>query len=143
MSDFSLAGDTPPHGYRVAKSNSTTHVAPAASQTGVKSWQIDILVVVVGLSALVFFVALGGAFALLGPGVIYMGILATRKRACSGRKLLRIITGAAMFFLSAAALLAPAHTGVWRIVGSILGLLASAIYLATTLLTMHKTCTLI
>lgn len=142
MSNFSLAGDTPPHRYRVAKSNDV-HVASATSQTGVKNWHIDILVVMVGLSALVFFVALGGAFALVGPGVIYMGILSTRKRACLGRKLLRIITGAAVFFLSAAALLAPAHTGPWRIVGSILGLLASVMYLATTLLTRRKTCAVI
>ena len=142
MSNFSLAGNTPPHEYRVAKSNGL-RVAPATSQTGVKSWQIDILMVIVGLSALVFFVALGGAFALFGPGVIYIGILSTRKRACLGRKLLRIITGATVFFLSAAALLAPVHTGPWRIVGSILGLLASTIYLANTLSTMRKTCTVI
>lgn len=143
MSNVSLVGDTLPHEYRVAKSNSTTHVASATPQTGVKSWQIDILVVIAGLSSLVFFIALGGAFALLGPGVIYMGVLSTRKRACLGRKLLRIITGAAVFFLSAAALLAPAHIGVWRIVGSILGLLASTMYLASILLTMRKTGTLI
>jgi hypothetical protein len=97
----------------------------------------------VGVPALVFFIALGGAFALLGPGVIYMGILSIRKRAGLGRQLLRIMTAVALGSLSLAALLAPVHTNSWCIAGSILGLFTGTIYLALTLLTMCKICTVI
>lgn len=142
MSNVLIVEDTPPREYGVAESN-RIHVASATSQTSVKSWPIEVLVVVVGLPTLIYFVALGGTFALLGPGVIYMGILSIRKPAGQGRQLLRIITGAALFCLSAAALLVSVHTGIWRIVGSILCLLASAMYLATTLLTMRKISTMI
>lgn len=141
MSNVLLVEDTPPRRYEVAESN-TTQVASTTSQTSVKSWQIDTLVVVVGLPTLVYFVSLGGAFALLGPGVIYMGILSIRKRTGQGKQLLRIITGAALFCLSAAALLASVHTGNWHVAGSILCLLASAMYLATTLLAMSKISTM-
>jgi hypothetical protein len=91
----------------------------------------------------VFFIALGGAFALLGPGVIYMGILSIRKRAGLGKQLLRIMTAVALCSLSMTALLGPVHTNPWCIGGSILGLFIGTIYLALTLLTICKICTLI
>jgi len=137
MSNFSLVEDTPPHRYQEVETSSA-RFASATSQTGVKSWQIDMLVVIVGLSALLFFVALGGAFALLGPGVIYMGVLSIRKRAGLGRQLLRIITGAALCCLSAAVLLAPVHANFWRISGGILCLLAGSSYIAAVFLDRRK-----
>src|SRR5689334_21770860 len=106
MSNFSLVEDMPSRRYEVAKSNAT-HAAQATSQTGAKSWQIEVLAIVVGIPALVFFIALGGAFALLGPRAIYMGVLSIRKRAGLGKQLLRIITAVALYGLSIAALLAP------------------------------------
>jgi hypothetical protein len=138
MSNYSLVEDTLPGRYEVAKSNSTTHVASATSHTDVKSWQIDMLVVVVGLPTLVFFVALGGAFALLGPGIIYMGILSMRKRACLGRQLLRIITGIALLCLSTVALLSAAQTDLWHVASSILCLLAGSGFITTVLLARRK-----
>lgn len=142
MSHFSLVEDMPSHRYEVAKSN-TIHAAQATSHTGAKSWQIEVLAIVVGVPALVFFIALGGVFALLGPGVIYIGILSIRKRAGLGKQLLGIITGVALCGLSIAALLAPVHSNSWCIAGSILGLFTGTIYLALTLLTLCKICTVI
>ena len=137
MSDFSIAGDTPAHRCKAEVSDETLS-ASALPRISVKSWQIDILLVILGLPALVFFVALGGAFGLLGPWVIYMGVLSIRKRKGSGGHLLRILTGASLFCLSAAALLASIHLRSWRVAGGLLGLLAGASYLATTLVTMRK-----
>jgi hypothetical protein len=142
MPDFSLVEEMPSHRYEVAKSN-TTNAAQAISQTGAKSWQIEVIAIIVGVSALVFFIALGGAFALLGPGVIYMGILSIRKRAGLGRQLLRIMTAVALGSLSLGALLGPVHTSSWCIGGSILGLFTGTMYLVLTLLTVCKICTVI
>lgn len=138
MSDFSVAGDTPAHKYAVEASDDTisTSITP---QISMKSWHIDMLIVVVGLPTLIFFVTMGGVFALLGPWVIYTGVLSIRKRPGLGRQILRIITGAALLCLSAAVLLAPVHTGPWCFAGGILGLLAGSSYLTATLFTMRKT----
>jgi hypothetical protein len=138
MSDFSVAGDTPAHKYAAEASDDTTTTS-ITPQISMKSWHIDMLIVVVGLPTLIFFVAMGGVFALLGPWVIYTGVLSIRKRPGLGRQILRIITGAALLCLSAAVLLAPVHTGPWCFAGGILGLLAGASYLTATLFTMRKT----
>ena len=130
MSNYSLVRDAPPHGYKVVESK-RTHFASATSRTHMKSWPGDVLVIVGGLSALTFFVAQGGMFALLGPGVIYLGILSIRKRAGPGRQILCIITGTAMCCLSAALLLTPAQTKLWCVAGGILGLLTGLSYIAS------------
>jgi hypothetical protein len=93
---------------------------------------------VVGLLALVFFVALGGVFALLGPWVIYMGVVSIRKRSGLGWQILRIITGAALLCLSAAVLLATASARPWCIAGAILGLLAGSSYIAPVFFARRK-----
>src|SRR5690349_11318703 len=130
MSNYSLVGDTPPHRYEAAESK-RTRFAWATPQTNMKSWQIDMLMIVGGLSALTFFVAQGGVFALLGPGTIYIGILSIRKRAGLGRQFLRILTGEALCCLNTAMILAPVHANPWRISGAILGLLAGLGYIAS------------
>ena len=110
MSNLLVAEDTPPHKYRVA--------APAAAvpalvkpEVPIKGWLIDILVLVVGLLALFFFVALGEAFAVVGPWLIFTGVSSIRKRPGSGRQLLRIVTGVGLLCLSAAVFLLPHHAG--------------------------------
>src|SRR5689334_8325998 len=95
MPNVSIVEDTPPHTYEVATSDAR-RIASATSHRDARSWHIDVLVVVVGLPALMFFVALGGTFALFGPGVIYLGVLSIRARAGLGKQLLPIITGAAL-----------------------------------------------
>lgn len=134
MFNFSFAEDTPAHKYEVEARDDMIS-ASVTPQISIKSWHIDILIVVMGLLALVFFIAMGGVFALLGPWVIYMGVLSIRKRPGLGRQILRVITGAGLLCLSAAVLLAPAPTGPWRIAGAILGLLAGSSYIATVFFT--------
>ena len=137
MSDFSIAGNTPERTYEEDTSVDTIH-APVTSQVSIESWHIDILVVIIGLLALAFFIAMGDVFALLGPWVIYMGVLSIRKRSGSGWKMLRIITGASLLCLSMAVLLLPGHTGPWYILGGVLGLLGGSGYLMPTLITLRQ-----
>ena len=137
MSNLLVAEDTSTHKYRVAAPAATVAALVKPEET-IKGWLIDILVVVVGLSALFFFVALGEVFALVGPWLIFTGVSSIRKRPGSGRQLLRIITGAGLLCLSAAVFLLPHHAGSWCAVGGVLGLLAGSGYLAATLFTMRK-----
>lgn len=137
MPNFSVAEDTPAHTYEVQATDDTI-CASKTPQIHIKTWHIDIVVIVIGLLALVFFIAMGGMFALLGPWVIYMGVLSIRKRPGSGRRTLRIVAVAGLLCLSAAVLLVPHASRPWCITGGILGLLAGSSYLAATLFTMRK-----
>ena len=137
MSNFSVAEDTPAHTYEMRASDETIP-APVTPQIHVKSWHIDILMIVMGLLALFFFIAMGGVFALLGPWVIYMGVLSIRKSLGLGQQILRIITGVALLFLSVAVLLASAPNGPWCIVGALLGLLVGSSYIANVFFTRRN-----
>ena len=137
MSNFLVAEDAPTHKYGVAAPAATVPAIVKPEETS-KGWHIDMLVVVVGLLALIFFVALGEVFALVGPWLIFTGVLSIRKRPGSGRQLLRIVTGVGLLCLSASVFLLPHHAGSWCVVGGILGLLAGSGYLAATLFTMRK-----
>ena len=138
MSNFSMVEDTPAHKYEVEALDDTIS-ASITPHIHIKSWHIDVLIVIVGLLALFFFIALGGMFALLGPWVIYIGVLSMRKRPGPGKQLLRIIAAAGLLSLSVAALLAPDAREPWRIAGSVLGLLAGSSYLVVTFFSMRKT----
>jgi hypothetical protein len=137
MSNLLVAEDAPTHEYRVAAPTATVPALVKPEET-IEGWLIDILVLVVGLLALFYFVALGEMFALVGPWLIFTGVLSIRKRPGSGRQLLRIVTGAGLLCLSAAVFLLPHHAGSWCAVGGILGLLAGLGYLAATLFTTRK-----
>lgn len=137
MPNFSIAEDTPAHTYDVEATDDTTY-ASKTPRIRIKNWHIDIVVMVIGLLALVFFIAMGGMFALIGPWVIYMGVLSIRKRSGVGRQMLRIITATGLLCLSAAVLLVPHASRPWCIVGAILGLLAGLSYLAATLFIIRK-----
>ncbi|HEU0000944.1 MAG TPA: hypothetical protein VFQ36_08605 [Ktedonobacteraceae bacterium] len=138
MPNFSIIEDTPAHTYE-GEANKDTTYASKTPQIRIKNWHIDIVVMVVGLLSLVFFIALGDMFALLGPWVIYMGVLSIRKRPGSGQQLLRIVAAVGLLCLSVAVLLVPHASRPWCIAGAILGLLAGSSYLAATLFTMRKT----
>ncbi len=137
MSNLLVAEDAPTHKYGVPAPADTVPALVKPEET-IKGWHIDILVVVVGLLALFFFVALGEVFALVGPWLIFTGVLSIRKRPSSGRQLLCIVTGAGLLCLSAAVFLLPHHAGSWCAVGGVLGLLGGSGYLAATIVTMRK-----
>ena len=136
MSRFSFVENTPAH---ICEVSGDTVSASATSQTRIKIWQIEILVVLVGLVALTFFIALGGVFALLGPWMIYMGVVSIRMNPGSARRILCIITGAGLLCLSAAVLLARGPGRPWCFTGGILCLFSGAGYLAAALFMMRKT----
>ena len=115
----------------------TTRSAPAKPDAASKRWCISIFIIVIGLPALLFFLATGGLCALAGPFVILMGIQTIRKRP--GWHVLGIITGGCFLFLGATILLLPMHAVLSNAIGGITVLLLGFGYLATTLLVMRKT----
>ena len=115
----------------------TTRFASARSNAASERWCMSILIIVVGLPALMFFLAIGGMFALVGPWVILSGIQAARKRP--GWQVLGIITGGGFLFLGATALLLPIHAGCLDLMCGVAVLLLGLGYLAITLFMMRKT----
>lgn len=116
---------------------STTRSASARPNAASKRWCVSILFIFVGLPALLFFLALGGIFALLGPCVILTGIQAVKKRY--GWQVFGIITGAGFLFLGATTCFLPINAGLLGQVGGIAVLFLGLGYLAITLLEMRKT----
>jgi hypothetical protein len=106
----------------------------ASRKIGIKNWYIEFLVIVIGLPSLVFFVALGGIFALTGPWVILMSVVSIKKRS----RYLGFIAGVVLFFLTTVGLLLPNQTGSWATVCGLLGLVGVLGYLAMALLDMRK-----
>jgi|GEM_PF-6770097 len=122
---------------QIAMKYATTRSAPAKPHTAGKCWYISIFIIVIGLPALLFFLATGGFCALAGPFVILMGVQTIRKRP--GWQVLGIITGGIFLFLGATILLLPQHTVLLHAIGGIAVLLLGFGYIATTLFVMRKT----
>ena len=133
MSNSSSTKSSAAHEKRIEVPTSTIPVS-ASPNVGIKNWYIEFLVIVIGLPSLVFFVALGGVFALTGPLVILMGVVSIKKRA----RYLGFIAGVVLFFLSTVGLLLPNHTGYLGNVCGLLGLVGVLGYLAIALLDMRK-----
>jgi hypothetical protein len=121
---------------QIAMKYATTRSSPAKPDTASKRWCISIFIIVIGLPALLFFLATGGLFTLAGPFVILMGIQTLRKRP--GWQVLGIITGGCFLFLGAAILLLPVHAAFSNAMSGIAVLLLGFGYLATTLFVMRK-----
>ena len=121
---------------QIAMKYNTTRYALAKPNAISKRWCISILIIMIGLPALLFFLATGGLCALAGPFVILMGIQTIRKR--SGWQVLGIITGGCFLFLGATILLLPIHAVLSNAIGGIAVLLLGSGYLATTLFVMRK-----
>lgn len=133
MSNSSFIKSSAAHKKRIAVPAGTMPVS-ARPKVGFKNWYIDFLVIVVGLPSLVFFVALGGVFALTGPWVILMGVVSIKKRS----RYLDFIAGVVLLFLSTVGLLLPNQTGSWGTVCGLLGLVGVLGYLVMALLDMRK-----
>jgi hypothetical protein len=133
MSNASSIKSSAAHKKRIAVPADTIPVS-ARPKVGIKNWYIDFLVIVVGLPSLVFFVALGGVFALTGPWVILIGVVSIKKRA----RYLSFIAGVILLLLSTVGLLLPNQTGSWSTVCGLLGLFGVLGYLTMTLLDMRK-----
>ena len=110
--------------------------ASARSNAGIISLCFSILVMVVGLPALLFFLAMGGMFAVVGPWVILAGTLAIRKRP--GWQVFGIISGGGFLFLGAATLVLPIHAGRLEMIGGVFELLLGLGYLAAPLFEMRR-----
>ena len=133
MSNLSMIENTAAHKYEIAVPAATIPVSAKPKAT-ITAWCIDVLVILVGIPALVFFIALGGVFALIGPWAILMGVLSIRKRL----KYQGFIAGVVLFILSIAGLLLPNQTGPWCTFCGVLGLVGGLGYLAMTLLDIRK-----
>lgn len=116
-----------------ASTRSTSTKPNAAS----KRWCISVLFIFVGIPALLFFVALGGIYALLGPFVILTGIQAVKKR--HGWQVFGFITGGGFLFLGATTFLLPGKAGIFGQIGGIAVLLLGLGYLVFTPLEMRRT----
>jgi hypothetical protein len=122
---------------QIAMKYATTRSSLAKPDTASKHWCISIFIIVIGLPALLFFLATGGLCSLAGPFVILFGIQTIRKRP--GWQVLGIITGGCFLFLGATILLLPMHAVLSNAIGGITVLLLGFGYLATTLFVMRKT----
>jgi hypothetical protein len=133
MSNSSIIENTVAHKYEIAVPADTIPVS-AKPKAMIIAWCIDGLVILVGLPALVFFIALGGVFALIGPWAILMGVLSIRKRL----RYQGFIAGVVLLILSIAGLLLPNQTEPWCTFCGVLGLVGELGYLAVTLLDIRK-----
>ena len=104
--------------------------------TANKHWSASITIIIVGLPALLFFLAMGGMFALIGPWIILIGIQSVRIQP--GCHLLRFITGGGFLILGVIALLFPIKQVVLGHVGGLALLLLGLAYLITTLFVLCK-----
>jgi hypothetical protein len=102
--------------------------ASASPNATIRRWCFSVSVTVIGLLALLFFLAMGGMFALVGPWVILTGTMAARKRP--GWQVFGIMTGVGFLFLGTATVLLPAHAVYSVVIGEGLGLLLGLGYLA-------------
>lgn len=133
MSNSSSIKSSAAHEKRIADPAGTIPVS-ASPKVGFKNWYIDFLVIVIGLPSLVFFVALGGVFALTGPWVILLGVVSIKKRS----RYLGFIAGVVLLLLSTVGLLLPNQTWSWGTVCGLLGLVGVLGYLTMALLDMRK-----
>jgi hypothetical protein len=121
----------------LAMKYTNTGSASTGSNKASKRWYVSILFIFVGLPALLFFLALGGIFALLGPFVILAGIQAVKKR--HGWQVLGVMTGGGFLLLGATTCFLPINAGLLGQIGGIALPFLGLGYFAITLLEMRKT----